>query len=59
VYQDINGNGNCDNNIIGIPKEPVGITNWNGKGHPSNFNKFKVIISNTISIININLYKLW
>jgi uncharacterized protein (DUF2141 family) len=59
VYQDINKNGKCDNNIIGIPKEPVGITNWNGKGHPSSFSKYKVTIDKATTTININLYQLW
>lgn len=58
VYQDRNGNGKCDNNFIGIPKEPVGISNWNGKGVPGNFNKHKVDITNDAQTIIVNLYKL-
>ena len=58
VYQDRNGNGKCDNNILGIPKEPVGITNWNGKGPPSNFDKLKVNITGTTQTIRIDLYQL-
>lgn len=27
VYADINGNGRLDKNFIGIPKEPVGLSN--------------------------------
>jgi uncharacterized protein (DUF2141 family) len=27
AYQDINGNGKLDRNFIGIPKEPVGVSN--------------------------------
>jgi len=58
VYQDRNGNGKCDNNLLGIPKEPVGITNWNGKGPPSNFDRLKVNITDTTQTIRIDLYQL-
>ena len=58
VYQDRNGNGKCDNNFLGIPKEPVGISNWNGKGVPGNFDKHKVNISNNIQTIIVDLYQL-
>jgi len=58
VYQDRNGNGKCDNNLLGIPKEPVGITNWNGKGPPGNFDKLKVNITDTTQTIRIDLYQL-
>ena len=58
VYQDRNGNGKCDNNLLGIPKEPVGITNWNGKGPPGSFDKLKVNITDTTQTIRIDLYQL-
>ena len=58
VYQDRNGNGKCDNNLLGIPKEPVGITNWDGKGVPGSFGKLKVGITPTTQTIRINLYQL-
>jgi uncharacterized protein (DUF2141 family) len=41
VYQDTNNNNQLDFGLFGIPKEPVGITNWNGKGIPGNFTKQK------------------
>jgi uncharacterized protein (DUF2141 family) len=58
VYQDLNGNGMCDSGLFGIPKEPVGITNWNGKGPPGNFNKHKINVSNTTKTISVTLYQL-
>lgn len=59
VYQDRNGNGICDTGgIFGIPKEPVGVTNWNGRGSPGNYKRLKVGINNTTRIIQINLYQL-
>jgi uncharacterized protein (DUF2141 family) len=57
VYQDSNNNGQLDFGWFNIPKEPVGITNFNGKGIPGNFNKLKVIINNGTRII-IQLYNL-
>ena len=58
VYQDRNGNGKCDNNLLGIPKEPVGISNWNGKGIPGSFDKLKVCITDNTQTIRINLHQL-
>jgi uncharacterized protein (DUF2141 family) len=57
VYQDSNNNGRLDFGWFNIPKEPVGITNFNGRGIPGNFNKQKVTINNGIKII-IQIYKL-
>jgi uncharacterized protein (DUF2141 family) len=45
IFQDKNGNGILDRGIFNIPKEPVGMTNYNG-GIPGNFNKLKVNITN-------------
>jgi uncharacterized protein (DUF2141 family) len=55
VYQDTNNNNQLDFGLFGIPKEPVGITNWNGKGIPGNFAKQKVIINTETKII-IQIY---
>ena len=55
VYQDSNNNGRLDFGIFNIPREPVGITNFNGRGIPGNFNRHKVTINNgTIIIIQMN-----
>jgi len=54
IYQDSNNNGHLDFGLFNIPKEPVGISNWNGRGIPGNFNRHKVIINNgTIIIVTI------
>ncbi|MCL2722445.1 MAG: DUF2141 domain-containing protein [Treponema sp.] len=45
IFQDMNGNGIFDSGLFRIPKEPVGITNYNG-GTPGNFNRLKINISN-------------
>ena len=44
VYHDINGNGQLDTNLVGIPKEPFGFSNYDGKSVPGNFKKHKVVI---------------
>ena len=46
VYQDTNNNGKLDFGLFNIPKEPIGISNWNGRGIPGNFNRHKVTINN-------------
>jgi len=58
IFQDINKNMKCDSNLIGIPKEPVGITKYDGKGAPGNFNKHKVNIGTESKKISIKLHKL-
>jgi uncharacterized protein (DUF2141 family) len=57
AYQDINGNGKCDLGIFNIPKEPCGLTNYNGCGIPGNYNKLKIGITNKTQRIIIQLYK--
>jgi uncharacterized protein (DUF2141 family) len=58
MYQDINGNGELDTNIMGIPKEPFGFSNYNGKSAPGNFKKHKVIVNESTKKISLHLYKI-
>jgi uncharacterized protein (DUF2141 family) len=58
MYQDSNGNGKLDSNFLGIPKEPFGFSNYNGKSAPGNFIKHKVIINEKTKRITIHLYKI-
>lgn len=58
IYQDINRNGQLDTGLFGIPKEPVGISNWNGGGPPGNFRRHRINIEETTTIVVINLYQL-
>ena len=44
VYHDTNSNGQLDTNLVGIPKEPFGFSNYDGKSVPGNFKKHKVVI---------------
>ena len=55
AFQDTNGNGKTDIGFLGIPKEPIGITNYNGRGAPGGFNKHKVSVNSSIGKISVNL----
>ncbi len=56
IYQDANQNGELDNRLFNIPKEPVGISNWNGSGVPDSFEKLKLTVDNMTHIIRVNLF---
>jgi len=58
IYQDTNQNKKLDTNILGIPKEPVGISNYDGKGIPGGFDKMKMRINKDNAIISVQLYKI-
>lgn len=59
VYHDENGNGRMDKNWIGIPKEPVAVSN-NEKGRmgPPKFKDAKFIIESEQKNLQINLIKI-
>jgi len=54
IFQDTNNNGKLDTNLIGFPKEPVGLSNYSG-GIPGGFNKQKIPINNTSNRVTINV----
>jgi uncharacterized protein (DUF2141 family) len=41
VFQDINSNGKLDTGAFGLPTEPVGLSNYSGRGMPGSFDKIK------------------
>ncbi len=45
VFHDTNGDGDLNAGFMGIPKEPFGFSNYDGKGPPGNFKKHKVAIT--------------
>lgn len=57
VFQDVNNNNKLDTNLVGMPREPVGISNFDGKGIPGTFNKLKMRIDKntrvSISLIDL------
>jgi hypothetical protein len=38
-----------------MPREPVGITNYNGRGIPGGFHKLKVPVNNNSTRITVNM----
>lgn len=50
-------NEKLDTSFIGIPKEPVGLSNYDGKGIPGKFKKHKFTVSENLTV-NIPLKKL-
>ncbi|WP_149554667.1 DUF2141 domain-containing protein [Treponema pectinovorum] len=44
VFHDLNSDGVLNSGFMGIPKEPFGFSNYNGKSVPGNFKKHKVLI---------------
>ena len=43
-------NGNLDTGFMDIPKEPVGLSNYNGKGIPGKFKKHKFTVTEDITV---------
>ncbi|QQO10456.1 DUF2141 domain-containing protein [Breznakiella homolactica] len=56
VYQDRSGNNQLDTGFLGIPREPVGMSNYDGRGIPGGFKKIKVPIHSRTGTITIRLY---
>ena len=58
AFQDRNGNQRLDFNLIGVPRELVGISNYNGRGFPSrSFDRQKIPVDNTTGRVTIGLYR--
>lgn len=53
VFQDLNGNKKLDTKLFGIPKEPVALTGWDGKGIPKGWEEqsFNIKAGNPVDII--------
>ncbi len=51
IFHDTNSNGVLDSNLIGIPKEPFGFTNYDGKTPPGNFKKHKIKIAEDCDVV--------
>jgi uncharacterized protein (DUF2141 family) len=58
IYQDGNDNQKLDTNLIGIPKEKFGFTNYDGKSAPGGFNRHKVQMNEKINEVVVRLYKI-
>ncbi|MDY2840180.1 MAG: DUF2141 domain-containing protein [Treponema sp.] len=51
LYQDVNCNKKLDANVLGIPKEPYGFSNYDGKSIPNSFEKLKVAINKNETVL--------
>jgi len=58
VFQDSNNDGKLNNNIFGIPTEPVGIINYNLRGSPGDFNKLKALVNKSATKLTVNMGKI-
>ena len=57
AMQDANYNKKLDSGLLGIPRELIGISNYNGRGFPSrNFDRQKILVDRTTGNIIIGLY---
>ena len=54
LFQDTNNNGQLDTNFLGFPKEPAGLSNYNG-GIPGGFNRQKIPINNNSNRVTISI----
>ncbi|MBL8968769.1 MAG: DUF2141 domain-containing protein [Spirochaetaceae bacterium] len=59
AFQDLNGNGKLDLNFLGIPKEPIGLSNYDGMGVPGGFDRLKIRISGREKTVRIMMKKLF
>ena len=50
LVHDINKNEKLDTSFIGMPKEPVGLSNYDGKGIPGKFKKHKFSVNENTEI---------
>ena len=50
LVHDINKNEKLDTSFIGMPKEPVGLSNYDGKGIPGKFKRHKFSVNENTEI---------
>jgi uncharacterized protein (DUF2141 family) len=55
LFQDRNGNGKFDMNFLGIPREPFGLSNYDGKSIPGGFDRLKTRIDVNNRSVEIGL----
>ncbi|MFO7656738.1 MAG: DUF2141 domain-containing protein [Bacteroidales bacterium] len=58
IYQDSNDNGKLDTNMVGIPREKFGFSNYDGKNAPGSFNRHKVEIQDEKNEVVVKLHKI-
>jgi uncharacterized protein (DUF2141 family) len=58
IYQDSKGNGKLDTNLIGIPREKFGFSNYEGKSAPGSFNRHRIEIREGCNEVVVSLFKI-
>ena len=59
AFQDTNNNQKLDFRLFGIPREPIGVSNYFGRGFPSrDFNRHKITIDSSTERVVFSLYRL-
>ncbi|MCL2231267.1 MAG: DUF2141 domain-containing protein [Treponema sp.] len=58
IFQDANRNNRLDFNILGIPRELLGLSNYNGRGIPArDFNRLKIRFNAPSASVTIGLHR--
>jgi len=58
IFQDTNNNYRLDFNFLGIPKELLGLSNYNGRGIPvRDFNRLRIGFNAPASRVTIGLHR--
>jgi len=58
AFQDTNNNNSLDRNFLGVPREMIAISNYNGRGLPTqDFNRQKIPVNSSTPVISIGLYR--
>lgn len=58
AYQDRNDNKALDKNFFGIPVEPIGLSNYEGKGIPGDFNALKTRVNRDGQTLRLRMVSL-
>jgi len=58
AFQDTNNNNRLDRNLLGVPREMIAISNYSGRGFPTqNFNRQKIPVNGSTPFVSIGLYR--
>jgi len=58
AFQDTNNNNSLDRNFLGVPREMVAVSNYTGRGFPTqDFNRQKIPVNSSTPIVSLGLYR--
>ncbi len=55
LFQDLDGDSQLDTNFLGMPREPVGITNRDGRKRPRSFRRQKIRVEFEGQVLTVRL----